>query len=321
MEYLLLQEGCVSGIVMRRVYLMNDNDNTYREEVLKKALASQPHIEYLSRSRPDLVNCTRVQAECFYHGKISTNYRSIKNKGYICVNCVRSSRFNLIPIRLGDVFPSNSKDSGDFEVINVIKSNKILVKFIDTGTTTVVTSNYIRKGWVKDRYAPTLSSKGYIGEGKYKSAYNGKDTKSYTCWRGMLARCYNEHCLKLKPSYRGVEVCKEWHNYQNFAKWYYNNIPEEDGIAYQLDKDILSKEVRIYSPSTCTFVSNQVNSEVALSKDYTFIDPKGGRREVYNLNKFCKDNNLTHPCMHNVHTGKAKSHKGWTKYKGDADEE
>ena len=50
-------------------------------------------------------------------------------------------------------------------------------------------------------------------------------------------------------------VDERWHNFQNFAEWYYDNYIE----GYHLDKDILFKGNKIYSPETCCFVPQEIN--------------------------------------------------------------
>ena len=65
-------------------------------------------------------------------------------------------------------------------------------------------------------------------------------------------------------SYKGVEVCEEWYNFQNFAEWCetqkFLNAKDVKGKSYQLDKDILVKGNKIYSPDTCCFVPPEINS-------------------------------------------------------------
>ena len=63
------------------------------------------------------------------------------------------------------------------------------------------------------------------------------------------------------PTYKDVTVCEEWHNFQNFAKWFEDNYVE----GFELDKDILVKGNKIYSPETCCFVPKEINS---LFKNY-----------------------------------------------------
>ena len=75
----------------------------------------------------------------------------------------------------------------------------------------------------------------------------------------MLRRCYNERELNKQPTYRGCSVCDEWHNFQNFAQWYTDNYYEIDGECMELDKDILHKGNKIYSPDNCVFVPQCIN--------------------------------------------------------------
>ena len=100
---------------------------------------------------------------------------------------------------------------------------------------------------------------GYLGEGKYKVSENGKKTKCYKTWHDMLKRCYDEKFHKRELTYKNCKVCDEWLNFQNFAKWYYENYYEIEGERTELDKDILVKGNKIYSPETCVFVSHKIN--------------------------------------------------------------
>ena len=102
---------------------------------------------------------------------------------------------------------------------------------------------------------------GYIGDGKYKSRdENKKKTKAYNTWSHMLRRCYDPYYLNEHPTYRDCIVCEEWHNFQNFAKWYEENYYECNDEQMQLDKDILIKGNKIYSPNTCILVPKRINS-------------------------------------------------------------
>lgn len=74
----------------------------------------------------------------------------------------------------------------------------------------------------------------------------------------MLTRCYNHKSLKKNPSYIGCSVCDEWLTYSNFKRWYEDPI---NGYreGYHLDKDILVKGNKVYSPETCCFVPHSIN--------------------------------------------------------------
>ena len=51
----------------------------------------------------------------------------------------------------------------------------------------------------------------------------------------------------------------------------------------------------------------------------SFISPNGQRVVITNLNVFCREHDLTSGHMHEVKSGKRKSHKGWTWRENDKD--
>lgn len=67
----------------------------------------------------------------------------------------------------------------------------------------------------------------------------------------MIKRCYNQKCLLKDNTYRGCSVCDEWLNFQNFGEWYDENYYEVPNEVMDLDKDILHKGNKIYSPDNC----------------------------------------------------------------------
>lgn len=172
----------------------------------------------------------------------------------------------------------------------------------------------LAKGIVKNRNHKSIYGVGYVGFGQHKTKISGVRTLAYSKWFGMMTRCYDSKYHDKKPTYRDCSVCEQWHNFQNFADWFYMNYPGGDEI-YHLDKDKLINGNRVYSPLACSFISAQENSEVSLSKSFSFISPNGCLINLYNLQKFCRDNNLQVSHMHSVSTGKRKTHKGWTKAK------
>lgn len=126
----------------------------------------------------------------------------------------------------------------------------------------VKNNNYsnFKTGGITCPYEPREYSIGYLGEGKYKKSENGKMTKCYSIWHNMLMRCYDKDYQEKNLTYKDCEVCEEWHNFQNFAKWYEENYYEIDGKIMNLDKDILCKGNKMYSPQTCIFVPNDINT-------------------------------------------------------------
>lgn len=108
---------------------------------------------------------------------------------------------------------------------------------------------------------PKFYGKGYIGEGRYQPLSCKRER---SLWADLLKRSFSEKYHKVKPTYKDVEVCKEWLCFQNFAAWCesqkFFNAKDNNGKAYQLDKDILVRGSKVYSPRTCCFVPSQINS-------------------------------------------------------------
>ena len=143
------------------------------------------------------------------------------------------------------------------KVIEYFGCNGITVQFDDENRTilyNVRISNLIR-GVLSNPYHPSVCNIGYNGVGEYKTRGNELHRMYYKSWHKMLQRVYErEH-----KSYRGVVVCEEWHNFQNFAKWFDENWKPWMDSTWVLDKDILCPNCKIYSPETCAFVPEKIN--------------------------------------------------------------
>jgi hypothetical protein len=77
----------------------------------------------------------------------------------------------------------------------------------------------------------------------------------YSAWTGMLDRCYRVDEHKRHPTYIGCSVVKEWHTFSVFRAW----MQQQDWQGKELDKDILVPGNKVYSPSTCYFVTRAMN--------------------------------------------------------------
>ena len=144
-------------------------------------------------------------------------------------------------------------------IVNYANRKDITVQFKTTGEFVKTTYQNFKNGSVKSRFTPSVCGVGIIGNEKTRDE-NGKATKSYLVWYNMLMRCYSDECQKKHPTYKGCTVCKEWHNYSNFKNWYDVNYYEIEGERMALDKDILVKGNKIYSPNTCVFVPQNINT-------------------------------------------------------------
>ncbi|WEZ09564.1 hypothetical protein P5663_06885 [Priestia flexa] len=108
----------------------------------------------------------------------------------------------------------------------------------------------------RDLNKRTVWGVGYIGYGKYNPK---KHPDAYRRWTSMLMRCYSEKFHEKQPTYRDAEVCEEWKSFQNFAEFYYDNYYEITDERVELEKDILVKGNRLYSPETAIFSPQRIN--------------------------------------------------------------
>jgi len=202
----------------------------------------------------------------------------------------------------------NSAKYGDFKVLNYVNAYSVEIQFLDTGYKTTARAGNIRSGNVKDKLMPNVYGVGFVGDGEHKPRVNGKNSKPYKTWCGMLERCYSDKYQAKYPTYIGCSVDPIWHNFQNFTKWFDENYIE----GYHLDKDCKIEGNKIYSPENCLFVSAKENVVKAVAKYYVFTSPEGETVHVYNLAEFCRENELKKSSMGKVANGKYKYHKQWT---------
>lgn len=154
-------------------------------------------------------------------------------------------------IEVGNVYPS--KSCGDFEVTNIESYKKIKVMFLATGYEVWAQGGQVTDGRISDKLSPTVYDIGILGlvEG------NVRGSKSYKIWHSMLQRCYSEKAQTRdrNRTYQGVSVCKEWLTFTKFREWFDKNYIE----GYCLDKDLTVLECKEYSPTTCTFIPQDIN--------------------------------------------------------------
>lgn len=156
---------------------------------------------------------------------------------------------------------TNTNTQGSvMEVTEYNYTTDITVRFLEHGNFVKTTWQQFSDGEVKNPYDRTIFSVGYLGEGDYQAYFRRKATPQYASWKHMIERCYDVKIHKKHPTYIGCTVVDEWHNFQNFAKWYDEHYYEVENQRMNLDKDILIKGNKIYSPETCIFVPSRINS-------------------------------------------------------------
>lgn len=91
-----------------------------------------------------------------------------------------------------------------------------------------------------------------VGVNDIECSYN---TDVYNYWSRMIKRCYYTDRKQPRNSYEDCSVCNEWLVLSSFKEWFDKEYIE----GFELDKDILLKGNRIYSPQTCCFVPRELN--------------------------------------------------------------
>lgn len=161
-------------------------------------------------------------------------------------------------IKIGDVFPLNG--GGSCTVIEYKNFQKITIVHNDNyAHKDIVEGGNLRKGNVRNPYEKRLFGTGIYGVGPYKARCGKKKTPEYSAWSGIIQRGHSEEFKKENPSYLNVSVHPDWHNFQCFAKWFFQQ-PHALTPGFQLDKDLIILGNQEYSPFACSFLPSQINS-------------------------------------------------------------
>jgi hypothetical protein len=164
-------------------------------------------------------------------------------------------------LQVGERFVT--KSGWSYTVVEYRDAWDVTVEFED-GSRQTASAHAARNGSIKPQNQPSVEGIGYFGIGRFTSGLRDGgekvDDRVYGFWVRMFSRCYNPYELN-KPRntrYRDIHIAKEWHNFQNFAEWAYKQpyAFEEDA---ELDKDLLSKNVKVYSSETCTILPQEIN--------------------------------------------------------------
>lgn len=158
---------------------------------------------------------------------------------------------------------TNNNQGCLMKIVEYENSDNVVVEFQDKYRGIVHTSyRAFCKGSVKNPYYPTAYGVGIIGN-KYPRSKNRKNIKEYITWRDMLRRCFDVEYKEKHPTYKDVTCCKEWLNYENFYEWLHSQENFDkwlNGDKWSIDKDILVKGNKIYSPEMCVLSPHNVNS-------------------------------------------------------------
>jgi len=162
------------------------------------------------------------------------------------------------------VFLSNSGQ--EFVILKEFKVNgkqKLIVQFIETGSTREVFKENAMAGKLKDLYAKTVYGVGCLGEYKHIPYWK----KASQLWHNVMKRCYSDNDPKGYKHKRGTTVEARWHCFanfledlpklKNFDKWMQGG--DCTHTRYTLDKDAIDYDANIYSRYTCSFETEHSN--------------------------------------------------------------
>ena len=94
----------------------------------------------------------------------------------------------------------------------------------------------------------------------FQIAINRKHIWQYHLWMNMLQRAFDAKYKQQRPSYENVTCCDEWLSFANFFEWVNKEVGYKGKpVGSALDKDIIVKGNKIYSPEFCSFVPTAVN--------------------------------------------------------------
>lgn len=148
-------------------------------------------------------------------------------------------------------------------IVEYIDSDNIIIQFQDGYKAKVHTSyRHFKNGNVKNPYHPSVYGVGIIGS-KYVCSINKKPIKEYVLWQNILYRCYNETYKNKQPTYKDVKCCNDWLSYEKVYDWIHTQSNYNkwlNGERWAIDKDILFKGNKLYSPETCCLVPQSINN-------------------------------------------------------------
>ena len=101
---------------------------------------------------------------------------------------------------------------------------------------------------------------------------NGKHNYDYTCWKGLLRRCFSDEYHENHPTYKDCKVSDEFLSFDCFRRFIVEqkgfNCVDEQGRRFALDKDLLSPHTKEYTRDTICFIPVELNSLLTLRQNY-----------------------------------------------------
>lgn len=140
-----------------------------------------------------------------------------------------------------------------------------------------------------------------------------KDPRFHRIWSNMKTRCTNENYHSYSQyGGRGIK-CTEFENFIDFYDKMYDSY-KQHVLEYGEDDTTLER-VDVngdYSSKNCVWATWETQwSNLQKQKNIKAISPDGDVYHFKNLNKFCRENNISSSCVKDYLKGRLKTYKGW----------
>ena len=183
------------------------------------------------------------------------------------------SAVNLTGLRFGHL--TVIEDSGERQHGSIIWLCRC-----DCGNTTKANSAVLRRGDKKS--CGCVRSKGNLRHGMCHS-------RIYRIWRNMIRRCEDNNSASYKLyGAKGISVCNEWHDFNQFYKWAVENGYRNDLTIDRIDN------CKDYCPSNCKWSDLY---EQANNRSCCIYYEIGGK--ALTLSRWCREFGIPYQCAYN----------------------
>lgn len=124
----------------------------------------------------------------------------------------------------------------------------------DCGNEHIVPSGKLVQG--KSRSCGCLAREMHIKQLEKHGITTGGKPRTFVIWNGMKSRCLNPKSVSYKNyGGRGISICNEWMNFENFHNWALGNGYSDDLQIDRIDND------GNYEPNNCRWITKKENMQ------------------------------------------------------------
>jgi hypothetical protein len=169
--------------------------------------------------------------------------------------------------RVGEIHTTN--EGYKVVIIEFFNSYNCTVQFEDGSILNNIQYNNLKLGNLKNKNHKSICGVGFLGNGEFLRKHN---RESYRLWTSMLKKCYDKEYQAKNKYCHGFLVCDEWHNFQNFTKWFNDQNYMIDNYLVQ---NIIDPNNKIFEPNKCCFLPHELNSLFAKNYLKMGLYPEG----------------------------------------------